>query len=161
MATHPAESWRANCTWMSRHCPATVPPVSRPCLAGVPPCPADARPCPQYARVRFKVSPNPVDGNTGFVSATPACSRYFIVFPQTFVCAGSHVFYSRAVSWFSTHRSVCDASLWLVCFFGSVRVLGRPLRVTEPCVDLGGFRRLCEMSDSPHCFTQALIRRSH
>ena len=36
-----------------------------------------------------------------------------------------------------------------------LRVLDRPLRVTEPCVGLGGFRRLCEMSDSPHCFTQA------
>ena len=36
-----------------------------------------------------------------------------------------------------------------------LRVLGRPLRVTEPCVGLGGFRRLCEMSASAHCFTQA------
>ncbi|CAE7273226.1 ngoPIIM [Symbiodinium natans] len=36
-----------------------------------------------------------------------------------------------------------------------LRALGRPLRVTEPCVGLGGLRRLCELSHSEHCESQA------
>ncbi|CAE7834958.1 ngoPIIM [Symbiodinium sp. CCMP2592] len=35
-----------------------------------------------------------------------------------------------------------------------LRVLGRPLRVTEPCVGLGGLRRLCELSGSQYLSTQ-------
>ena len=34
------------------------------------------------------------------------------------------------------------------------RVLGRPLRVTEPCVGLGGLRRLCQLSESQYLCTQ-------
>ena len=36
-----------------------------------------------------------------------------------------------------------------------LRVLGRPLRATEPCVGLGGLRRLCELSGSQYVSTQS------
>ena len=35
-----------------------------------------------------------------------------------------------------------------------LRVLDRPLRVTEPCVGLGGLRRLCQLSESQYLCTQ-------
>ena len=36
-----------------------------------------------------------------------------------------------------------------------LRVLGRPVRVTEPCLGLGGLRRLCQLCESPYRPTQA------